>query len=184
MAKSRNSEFHLRWNTIWDDDFPEEWLVFIRQTKFSIQQELREKLEQGIKCTPPYVSASYANFLRDYNDKYCKYWNERPPENLLEDYFSLLDKHCFHDVMRTTQFKDGNYRPSWCYDVIFKLLFKTMENYRISKYPLTLLQLCRAMLRKGDAHCTLQVCYEKVDDGNFALKKKLFHSRESNFNLD
>jgi hypothetical protein len=120
------------------------------------------------------VSASYANFITHYNDKYCKDWKETPPENILEEYFSLLEKECFDEVLKETKFAFGNYRPSWFHDLMMKSLLSTMDNYWKSKQPLTLVQLCRTILRKGDALSTLRLYYEKIN--NPALKGKLFYN--------
>jgi hypothetical protein len=178
MANNENSGFFLRWNTIWDENFPDEWLLFIRKMKFSVQQELRESLEQGTKSTPTYVSVSYANFLKDYNEKYCKNWKESPPENCIEEYFSLLQKECLVEVLKETKYKTGNFQPSWVTNLMLKLLFSTMEKYRQSKYPLTLLQLCRTTLRQGDVLHTLRSCFGKINEPS--LRGKLFHTQEIN----
>jgi hypothetical protein len=177
MASDENSGFHLRWNSFWEEQFPDEWLLFIRKMKHSIQLELRSALERGIQSTPQHVSASYVNFLAHYS-KYCKDWKECPPEDYMEKYFLLLNEECFFEILTENKFNAGNYIPSWVYDIMMKLLFSTMAQYRKSKDPLTLLQLCRRTLQHGqhqEVLAGLRFYFEKIKDPD--LRIKLFNTK-------
>jgi hypothetical protein len=177
LANNENSGFFLRWITVWDDKFPEEWLLFIRKTKSSIQREMRESLAHGLKSKPTHVSLSYANFVKHYHEKYCKEWKESLPENFMEEYISSLQKECFVQVLKEAKFTANN-QPSWVTDVMLKLLFSTLDKYRKSKYPLALVQLCRIVLRQGEALHTLPFYFGKIKEP--ALRSTLFHTQQVN----
>lgn len=176
-TENENSAFYLRWKTIWDEEFPDKWLLFIRSKKLSIQDELRESLTKGIQTTPPYESASYVNFLKNYA-KNRKDWKEIPSDNRFEEYFLLMQKECFVKVLEKTDFRAGSLRPSWVTEEMMKLFFNTMEKYRQSHYPLPLFQLCCETLGKGDAISSLPLYFGRITDP--LLRTKLFHPSQVN----
>jgi hypothetical protein len=45
--------------SFWEEQFPDEWLLFIRKMKHSIQLELRSALERGIQSTPQHVRIGF-----------------------------------------------------------------------------------------------------------------------------
>ena len=77
-----------------------------------------------------------------------------------------------------TKFSVGNYQPTWVTNIMLELLFATMENYRRSKCPLTLFQLCRQILQQGELVCTLRCNFANITDP--VLRSKLFHTKQMN----
>ncbi len=101
------------------------------------------------------------------SSKYCKDWKEYPPEDYMEKYFLLLNEECFFEILTENKFNAGNYIPSWVYNIMMKHLFSTMAQYRKSKDPLTLLQLCRRTLQHGqhqEVLAGLRFYFEKIKD--------------------
>jgi hypothetical protein len=80
--------------SFWEEQFPDEWLLFIRKMKHSIQLELRSaSIERGIQSTPQHVRIGFIRkfFIVAHSDsKYCKDLKECPPEDYMEKYLSLI----------------------------------------------------------------------------------------------
>ena len=161
-AGEENSRFYVRWKTIWDDDFPHACKSFVKSIKKPIQNHLRKALQKG---SSTFVAASFANFISKLIENYCKQWKEQPSEYTLDEFFSSFKKICATPVMEEFGFYEGSYYPSWVTDVLFEMLYSTLDKFNASRQPYSLLQLSQDCLKENDALDKLRTVFQDVSDG-------------------